>query len=74
MRMKKQNVCTGIVLCTGILIITNRHIPTVFYEFIIGNKHEVLGSKTKLWESGAKPHLTEAIGDLEAEPPGFGDF
>jgi len=28
---------------------------TLIYEFIIGNKHEVLGSKAKLWGLGAKP-------------------
>jgi len=41
-----------------ILIIINR---SVFYEFIMGNKHEVLGFKTKLWRS-------------EGGAPIFGDF
>jgi len=26
----------------------------VFYEFIMVNKHEVLGSKAKLWRSGGE--------------------
>jgi len=33
---------------THILIITNKR---VFYEFIMGNKYEVLGFKAKLWGS-----------------------
>jgi len=37
---------------TRILTITSRR---VFYEFIMGNKHEILGLKTKLWGLEAKP-------------------
>jgi len=39
---------------------------TVFNEFIMGNKHNVLGSKANYGDLGAKP---EAIGDLGTEPP-----
>jgi len=28
---------------------------TLIYEFVIGSKHEILGSKAKLWGLGAKP-------------------
>jgi len=32
----------------------NKQARTVFYEFTMGNMYEVLGSKAKLWRSGAK--------------------
>jgi len=39
----------------------NKQAYTIFYEFIVGNKYEVLESKAKLWV-------------FRAEPPVFGDF
>jgi len=51
---------------TRILIITSRR---VFYEFIMGNKHKVLGFNTKLWRS----QPPEVIGGLGAKPPVYDD-
>jgi len=47
---------------------------TLIYEFIIGNKHEVVESEDKLWGLGRSPQPLEAIGDLGVPSPGFGDF
>jgi len=42
----------------------------VFYEFIMGNKHEVLGFKAKLWGPGGKRSNKRSGGG----DPSFGDF
>jgi len=51
---------------SNILIITSRRVRYI-YEVIMGNKHEVLWSKAKLWG----PQPPEAIGGPGAV---FGDF
>jgi len=50
--MKELNVCTGTAVYS--YTYNDKQALAVFYEFIMGNKHEVLGSKAKLWESGDK--------------------
>jgi len=58
-----------------IFIITSR--PYGIYEFMMGNKLEVVRSKAKLWGSGGEapaPQLPEAIGGLGVEAPVLGDF
>jgi len=42
---------------------TYNHKQTRFYEFIMGNKHKVLGYKAKLWGSGGEALSRRPITD-----------
>jgi len=53
-----------------ILKITNKRM--VFYEFIMGNIHEVLGFKAKY--GGLWANSSAARGNRGSPPPVFGDF
>jgi len=52
----------------------NKQARTVFYEFKMGNKPEVLGFKGKLWVSGSEASSRECNRGLRVETPVFGDF
>jgi len=60
------------VLVLYSFICNNKQARTVFYEFTMGNMHEVLGSKTKLLGSGGEPSAPGGnIGGLGQSPQGL---